>query len=171
MKEIWTIVSTRQLKEGDEGFITDPRFSQSNLHYFCEVAFSPEEVKELQRRPSREDFNHLVTLYKTVNIVARKVTDAVGNVWIWCPGCKHHHILAVDAPNSLQARWEFNGDFEKPTFKPSLLVQWNEGEEQIHKVCHSFITAGQIEFLNDCTHELAGQTVSLPSLEEAEFQI
>lgn len=29
-------------------------------------------------------------------------------------------------------------------------------------VCHSFVRAGRIEFLGDCTHALAGQTVPLP---------
>lgn len=28
--------------------------------------------------------------------------------------------------------------------------------------CHTFIRAGKIEFLGDCTHALAGQTVALP---------
>ncbi|MGC4033677.1 MAG: hypothetical protein QM754_18485 [Tepidisphaeraceae bacterium] len=27
--------------------------------------------------------------------------------------------------------------------------------------CHSFVRDGQIEFLGDCTHELAGKTVPL----------
>lgn len=30
-------------------------------------------------------------------------------------------------------------------------------------VCHSFIRDGQIQFLSDCTHALAGQTVPLPA--------
>jgi hypothetical protein len=29
-------------------------------------------------------------------------------------------------------------------------------------VCHSFVTDGKIQFLSDCTHALAGQTVALP---------
>jgi hypothetical protein len=29
-------------------------------------------------------------------------------------------------------------------------------------VCHSFVTDGRIQFLNDCTHPLAGQTVDIP---------
>lgn len=33
-------------------------------------------------------------------------------------------------------------------------------------ICHSFITDGSIEYLSDCTHELAGETVPLPVLEE-----
>lgn len=31
-------------------------------------------------------------------------------------------------------------------------------------VCHSYVRGGTIEFLDDCTHELRGQTVSLPEL-------
>ena len=29
-------------------------------------------------------------------------------------------------------------------------------------ICHSFVKDGQIQFLSDCSHELAGQTVPLP---------
>lgn len=109
-------------------------------------------------------------------IRAKKTKDVVGNVWIWCPGCESHHILAVDAPNSFNARWGFNNDFEKPTFTPSLLVQWNEYSEEhreipVHKVCHSFITDGKIKFLDDCTHALKGQEVELPDVDIASFQI
>lgn len=98
---------------------------------------------------------------------AKKTKDAVGNVWIWCPGCETHHILAVDAPNSLNARWTFNGDFEKPTFSPSLLVRW----EHVKHVCHSFITDGFINFLQDSTHKLSGQNVELPDVDISDFQI
>ena len=31
-------------------------------------------------------------------------------------------------------------------------------------VCHSFVTDGRIQFLGDCTHDLAGHTVELPDL-------
>jgi len=33
-------------------------------------------------------------------------------------------------------------------------------------ICHSFIRDGKIQFLGDCTHALAGQTVDLPELPE-----
>jgi len=32
------------------------------------------------------------------------------------------------------------------------------------QVCHSFVTDGRIQFLGDCTHNLAGQTVDLPEI-------
>lgn len=52
---------------------------------------------------------------------------------------------------------------EKPTFTPSLLVQW--GSEQARQGCHSFIKEGMIQFLPDSTHKLAGQTVEIPDWE------
>lgn len=53
----------------------------------------------------------------------------------------------------------------RPTFKPSILVtlRWSENDaSEKDEVCHSFVTDGQIQFLGDCTHELAGQTVPIP---------
>jgi hypothetical protein len=35
-------------------------------------------------------------------------------------------------------------------------------EWRTERVCHSFITDGQIQFLGDCTHPMAGQTVPIP---------
>jgi len=45
---------------------------------------------------------------------------------------------------------------DKPSFQPSILWQWGDVR------CHSYVTDGRIQFLNDCTHDLAGQTVDLP---------
>ena len=58
--------------------------------------------------------------------------------------------------------WNFNGDMEKPTFTPSLLVTGYLNAENPDGVCHSFITDGKIQYLSDCTHKLAGQTIELP---------
>lgn len=69
---------------------------------------------------------------------------------IFCPGCKCGHGFVVD-------RWTFNGDYEKPTFNPSMLVN----QDNPARRCHSFVRDGNIQFLNDCFHELAGQTVPL----------
>jgi hypothetical protein len=83
----------------------------------------------------------------------------------WCPGCEEHH--QIDS-----SKWQFNGDFEKPTFSPSYLT-WldpNPNADPKHDKrgkfrngfrCHSYIKDGMIEFLADCTHKLAGQTVPM----------
>lgn len=74
--------------------------------------------------------------------------------WWWCPGCEESHVF--------NKRWEFNGDLKKPTFTPSYLVQGMIGGKV--GLCHSFVKAGMIEFLGDCTHALAGQTVPMVEL-------
>ena len=93
----------------------------------------------------------------------------------WCPGCKEHHGVWTKKRNILGATWSFNGDMEKPTFDPSLLIRGKRpliGDEYRRimagerldipdLVCHSFIRDGQIQFLSDCTHELAGKTVPM----------
>ena len=75
----------------------------------------------------------------------------------YCPGCDMLHIF--------DSRWSFNGDMDKPTFSPSMLVQYTWGPENEKKRCHYFLRAGQLQFLSDCTHHLVGQTVELPDYE------
>lgn len=79
---------------------------------------------------------------------------------ILCPGCGVRHPL--------DDRWDFNEDYDNPTFSPSLDYTGgkyvNDGEEYVKLHCHSFIRDGKIQFLNDCTHDMAGQTVELPEI-------
>lgn len=78
-----------------------------------------------------------------------------------CPGCGQLHAIPTVGPRA----WTFNGSLERPTFSPSILVRWTSGPEHQAGVCHSFVRDGQIEFLTDCSHELAGKTVPLPEVE------
>ena len=85
-----------------------------------------------------------------------------------CPGCNGGHFLTVKpyaAENG--ASWEFNGNLDKPTFRPSVLsrVDFDSAVNKPSIVCHSFVTDGKIEFLNDCTHSKAGQTLELSDVE------
>jgi len=75
-----------------------------------------------------------------------------------CPGCNVGHQFDT-------RRWQFNGDVEKPTFTPSLLYNGDLGNPRRPR-CHSFVTDGNIQFLDDCTHALAGQTVPIPDASE-----
>lgn len=81
--------------------------------------------------------------------------ETVGYIFM-CPGCKMHHVVYTKNIRNNPV-WEFNGDLEKPTFYPSILVTW-PGTKNI---CHSFVKEGRIQFLSDCTHEFAGKTVEL----------
>jgi Family of unknown function (DUF6527) len=126
-------------------------------------------------------------------------TDA-GNLvgyGFYCPGCDHGHVFYtapvdrsvarkasafVPAPGaqappkpSEPSTWEFNGDLDKPTFKPSLLntcvtessrSTMTEGLSEPHpdpkqRRCHLVLTDGVIHYCGDCTHDLKGQSIPL----------
>jgi hypothetical protein len=109
----------------------------------------------------------------------RRTTD--GGYSFWCPGCNEPHVLSKG--------WAFSGTEELPTFNPSVLVTvghytpgwqagmecWcsyakahpDEGSFYLCSRCHSFVKAGQIQFLGDCTHALKDKTVPLPDWPES----
>lgn len=81
-----------------------------------------------------------------------------------CPGCGMMHAVNVDNPE--RPKWSWNGDMINPTFSPSILVRWTFGEKRKPKRCHSFVRNGNIQFLNDCTHEHAGTTLPLNPVDD-----
>lgn len=104
---------------------------------------------------------------------AKRATDG-STVLFWCPGCSAAHSIVTPS-------WSWNGDEERPTFSPSVLVHPHqplidprlEGDELTAPAnvtttprCHSFVRDGRIQYLPDSTHELAGQTVDLPDWNE-----
>ena len=84
-----------------------------------------------------------------------------------CPGCGSDHIIYTKHPKGGRVEWSWDGSYDKPTFSPSLKLS-HKGDA-VNNVppycCHSFIRGGRIQYLNDCTHSLAGQTVDLPEIE------
>ena len=82
-----------------------------------------------------------------------------GKLYVFhCPGCGYSHPFEIECPNG--NGWQWNGSMDKPTFTPSLLVNADG-----HR-CHSFVTDGQIQFLGDCDHFLAGKTVEIPNWDD-----
>jgi hypothetical protein len=106
-----------------------------------------------------------------------------GMLAFYCPGCEEYHMIPVEGSNA----WGFNGDYDKPTFTPSILVgpSWRtppgwdyesapkdaDGKlilgpdgrilGAVEHRCHSFVRDGKIQYLSDCTHKYAGQTLDL----------
>ena len=133
---------------------------------------------------------------KKVKIVATKENEFYG-IRFNCPACKHATVLCVnwlpkgyvESPTAQgKPHWGFNGDFEKPTFTPSVLTRYGHYATASQQpgecacdfqerypdeepwpwpcaICHSYLTDGKIQFLSDCTHVLANQTVDLPDIE------
>lgn len=61
------------------------------------------------------------------------------------------------------AQWGFNGDFEKPTFTPSVNIHDKDGSG----FCHYNITDGMIIYHDARNHKLGGTT--LPLIEMPEY--
>lgn len=88
-----------------------------------------------------------------------------GALMVVCPGCQEDggsglHMLpvggAVGKPN-----WTWNGSLDSPTLDPSILTKTGPDGSF---VCHSYLRNGVWEFLEDCTHSMAGQHVPAPPL-------
>ena len=114
--------------------------------------------------------------------MAKLILEPEGRASFRCPGCGMVHTIVVSGPTA----WQWNGSVESPTLYPSVLARsghfapgrqsdrcWcdynrdhpNDPAPFKCGVCHSFVTDGRIQFLNDCTHALKGQTVPLPEYE------
>lgn len=87
----------------------------------------------------------------------------VCGVAVHCPACGHGHYFNTTQPG--KPRWTFNGDLDRPTFTPSMLVFVPSQDGQRKTLCHSFVRDGQIQYLNDCAHDMKGQTVDLPEVD------
>ena len=89
-------------------------------------------------------------------------TRVVASLSALCPACGFEHSFRVDLEGhgKWPDAWTFNGDFEKPTFSPSMGFNLRNQQEP-HPRCHSFLRDGVWQYLNDCTHEMAGQHVPM----------
>lgn len=127
-----------------------------------------------------------------MSVLGTKLRKADGGAALFrCPGCKQAHAVYVEPPSSNapnRPTWGFNGDGDRTTFTPSVLVRnghyvpgyddkkscWcsynvdhpNEPAPFKCGIFHSFVKDGCIQFLSDCTHVLAGQTVEMPDWTE-----
>lgn len=81
-------------------------------------------------------------------------TTSDGRVLFWCVACDECHWFNTS--------WTLSGTDDKPTVNPSIAVSM----PPTPYLCHSFIRDGQIEYLADCNHKLAGQTVDMVDIED-----
>lgn len=94
----------------------------------------------------------------------RKLESTKGIYVFKCLGCNEEHQVWTKPEGYQHPVWGFNEDLEKPTVTPSLKVEYKMPDKT--DICHSFITDGKIQYLSDCTHHLAGQTIDLPEYDE-----
>lgn len=77
-------------------------------------------------------------------------------VTYWCPGCQERHAVYLHPYKNpaTKASWKMTGTLDNPTLVPSVQL----------KGCHSHVIDGEILYLEDCDHELRGQTVPMVDL-------
>ncbi len=78
----------------------------------------------------------------------------------YCAGCKCNHGVPIDPD---KRAWKWNGSLDSPTLGPSVLVTYDGADAGKNgapqSVCHCYVIDGHIEYLPDCTHDLAGKKV------------
>jgi len=92
-------------------------------------------------------------------------TGDATHVMLHLPGPIPNRILPIMIGGTRKGtpNWTWNGSVDSPTVKPSILTRGGSDEsgEYTEHVCHSFVNDGRVQFLSDCTHEFAGQTLDL----------
>lgn len=105
--------------------------------------------------------------FKTIvgGFVECEAADAT-HIKLHMPGPLPNRMLPVITKGNRRGtpNWTWNGDTERPTLKPSILTQ-GEDEHGKHR-CHTFVTDGKVQFLADCSHEFANQTLDLLDVED-----
>jgi Family of unknown function (DUF6527) len=96
-------------------------------------------------------------------------------IHFFCIGCNDLHTITTDGSRG----WSWNGDENQPVITPSVLVtrpavsDAGEGFEEFLKaqICHTFVGCngaqpGEIVYLSDCSHSLAGSVHLLQDIPE-----
>lgn len=100
-------------------------------------------------------------------IVVQKCERADGvvgfDLLFWCPACRCTHGVSTRGPGPV---WTFNGDYERPTFAPSLKMEIVAPKtamepEKLLSCCHLVVTCGRISYEGDCTHGMAGRVIDM----------
>jgi Family of unknown function (DUF6527) len=106
-----------------------------------------------------------INLLSEVDLAMKFAKSETGEYLFFCPGCQCNHSIWPRPSSNPEngASWEFDGNVDRPTVSPSLLVKRHfTAPDRRDQICHSFITDGNIRFLGDSTHALAGQTLEIP---------
>jgi len=77
--------------------------------------------------------------------ISRKFRESDAGYHHWCSGCNRLHTLPKGRG------WTYFSPGDGMSAIPSFHLSW-----QNERVCHYFLTNGQIDYLADCHHALRG---------------
>lgn len=99
-----------------------------------------------------------------MKVKAEMRDDKIIGYWVKSPATGND-VLFWTKDGNPNVNWDFNGDFEKPTFTPSMLMTYpEECAERGYVREHFFVTYGKIHYLSDCRHAYAGKIVDMVDL-------
>ena len=75
-------------------------------------------------------------------------------------------VVQGNATRAGTSCWTWNGSVDAPTLRPSVLTQYDGADRNWR--CHSWINDGAAQFLEDCSHSMAGQTAALLDVDMCE---
>ena len=98
--------------------------------------------------------------------------DRAGRTWVHfvCPATGETVVIPITDPPPVTSRckplptWSFDGNHDRPTLAPSILHRVTAGPKS--RCNHYFVRDGRAEYLGDCTHKYAGQTLDLPDIDD-----
>lgn len=101
----------------------------------------------------------------------------------WCWGCCTTHRFITHYTGNKRAdqpKWEFGGNYEKPSFSPSLMIQhrrgyWAENKQYITDgrlvtECHLIVDEGHIHYLTDCLHPFKNMVFGMADVPQTREQ-
>ena len=131
-------------------------------------------IKKSAEDPKTSRFNYLKQLLKMKAIPLRHEVKDGEHRYLYCDANDATHVdffipgplprlripvlVGMSKTRAGTNCWNWNGDVEKPTIRPSVLTDFRPHDPLVN---HIWITDGQVIFLGDCSHELAGQTLDL----------
>lgn len=97
-----------------------------------------------------------------------------GRTWIHfvCPATGETVVIPISEPPPITTRfrplpaWSFDGNHDAPTLSPSVKQEWTFGDARERRCNHFFVRGGHVEYLGDCTHQHAGQTLPLADIDD-----
>lgn len=91
-----------------------------------------------------------------VSVIKGALENPEYKALMWrCVGCGEVHVCQVDGP-MMSVVWVWCDSLTTPTLAPSIMERIEGG-----KICHFYVSKGVVQFLRDCTHELAGKLVQM----------
>ena len=102
------------------------------------------------------------TIKGVLRVILFYSDDEISSLSALCPACDFEHSFRVDLVGHGRYKqiWEFNGNYDAPTFRPSMGANIR-GQDAYQPRCHSWVTDGQWHYLADCTHAMANQIVDM----------